>query len=86
MHRALLIQEVLDTILYRLGIRDLQSLACTCHAFTEPALDAAWAEPSAWDLAHLKPKGTWEVKDTVLPYRLKRDLVSSVAIVVRCVY
>jgi hypothetical protein len=61
MHRALLINELVESIIRHLvaltpegtytDTATLSSLARTCRALSEPALDAMWAKPDLWNLA-----------------------------------
>jgi hypothetical protein len=62
MHRALLINEVVEGIIKHLVTRTsggthndtatLSSLARTCYALSESALDMIWVTPHLWNLAH----------------------------------
>jgi hypothetical protein len=47
MHRALLLPEIVTKIVEELSDLDLYTLARTCQAFTEPALDVLWRDPTA---------------------------------------
>jgi hypothetical protein len=47
MHRALLLPEIVTEIVEELSDLDLYTLARTCQAFTEPALDVLWRDPTA---------------------------------------
>jgi hypothetical protein len=42
---------------------DIVALARTCGAFTEPALDALWANPPSWKLSQQIPRILWELLD-----------------------
>jgi hypothetical protein len=69
MHRALLIEEVVFAIIndldFRYGRGAVVTLARTCRAFSEPALNVIWARPSLWCLAQLMPRDIWAVNEHI---------------------
>jgi hypothetical protein len=77
MHHALYIPEVVALIILyvkprhrrRQGDSNLAALARTCHAFSDPALDELWEEPSLWYLAKTMSENLWriEINDTEIP-------------------
>jgi hypothetical protein len=66
MHRPLHLQEVVAIIVGHLLTRHrnatLAALARTCHAFTDPALDALWEQPSLWYLAKTMSENLWTIE------------------------
>jgi hypothetical protein len=67
MHHALHIPEVVAFVILhvksrrrrRQGDSNLAALARTCHAFSDPALDALWEEPPLWHLARTMSERLW---------------------------
>ncbi|KAF8060217.1 hypothetical protein FPV67DRAFT_336296 [Lyophyllum atratum] len=68
MHDCLEVFDILTIIFQDLDLSSLASLARTCHAFTEPALDILWYEqPTLGFLIQVMPSDLWHLKSIVLP-------------------
>lgn len=74
MHPCLLVDEIARKILDYAPKRDQFSLAITCKAFAEPALDTLWHEQrSLVPLIRCMPQDLWIIKGSIR--RVTRILV-----------
>jgi hypothetical protein len=69
MNHALRLEEIVTEIVSLCDAHSLVTLARTCRAFSEAAMDKIWEDPPIWQLAQLMCRNLWMIIETPVQTR-----------------